>query len=418
MRTENEISGESAEERGIPGTSTRKKSRVRTLVVVGVVIALMCVGSGFAIVAINRFTQTKLAEKAAARKLDADRQHSASSDTKDLSGIQSQIRHDEAASAAQAALAAAAQPASDLATPAGAMTPRERATQTSDARHEDRAAAPPMSELDTRLYDSSLSVLPASDTKVAGLAGGASDGLKETMDALKAATKGTGNDNGMLPHAETGKGNAFENSLQASNIADGKASFLPDLDYLLQRGTLIRCGTITKIDTTTPGAVKCILLENVYSANGHTVLLRAGAQAFGEQRQALMQGQARIAVLWDEIDDGKVRVDVNSPAADSLGAGGIAATVDNHFWERFGGAAMVSLIGTFGQALANTTIGGSGTNINLSTLGSGSTEVAGSVLQNTINIPPTAVTNQGEITNIFVARHIDMSSVYRVVNDE
>jgi type IV secretion system protein VirB10 len=158
-----------------------------------------------------------------------------------------------------------------------------------------------------------------------------------------------------------------------------------------------------------------MVLEDVYSANGHTLLIRRGADAFGEQRQALLQGQARIAVLWDEIDDGPVRIMLDSPGTDSLGATGLPAYVDNHFWQRFDGALMVSLVGSFGQALSNRTVGGGSNQISIGGSGNEAQSVAEEVLRNSINIPPTAYTNQGQVTNIFVARHIDMRSVYKVV---
>lgn len=418
MRSENEISGSTTEERGIPGTSARKKSKARLFVIVLIVILLMCVGVAFGIMTINRFTSTKLAEKAAARKVEADKRQSAS-ESNDLSGIQAQIKHDEAASDAAASAAAAS---SGLATPAGAMASSSVATSTAQpgttgARADagrDGNDQPAMSNRDAHLYNDDLSLLPASGTKVAGLSSGVSDGVQETMNALQSAVRGNGNSS-LLPAADTGKSNAFQDSLQPSSIANGTASFLPDLDYLLKRGTIIRCGTITRVNTTLPGPVKCMVLEDVYSANGHTLLIRRGATAFGEQRQALLQGQARIAVLWDEIDDGPVQIIVNSPATDSLGATGLEAYVDNHFWERFGGATMVTLIGDFGQALSNRTVGGGSGQITIGGSGNDATSVAEEVLRNTINIPPTAYTNQGQITNIFVARHVDMRSVYQVV---
>jgi type IV secretion system protein VirB10 len=42
--------------------------------------------------------------------------------------------------------------------------------------------------------------------------------------------------------------------------------------------------------------------------------------------------------------------------------------------------------------------------------------VAAETLRSTINIPPTAYSNQGSIINIFVARDIDLSGVYENVD--
>jgi type IV secretion system protein VirB10 len=79
---------------------------------------------------------------------------------------------------------------------------------------------------------------------------------------------------------------------------------------------------------------------------------------------------------------------------------------------------MVSLIGDFGQAAANRTIGGGQSQVSLSNSGNTADSAAAEALKSTIDIPPTAYTNQGDVTNIFIARHIDMSSVYKVIKDE
>lgn len=428
MPSNNEISG--AEERGIPGTTTRKKTRVGTLLMFGVVIICLLLAVGAAIVTVNRFTAIKMKEKAEQRKALADKAANSGGPQGDLSGQMDKIKKDEQQAAAEAAAASAAQAAAaattpNLPVPAGAKTPNNTAGLYQPSSGQggagqgaaDSSAAPmtaaqlKQQELDSRQLSGDVSVsLAASDAK----ASGPSNGVQETLDAITAAAKISP----AAPTASAGKKNAFEDQLTPSTFAAGQASLLPDLDYLIKRGTMIRCGVVTRVVSTWPGAVTCTVLEDVYSANGHTLLVRAGASAFGEQRNAVTQGQARIFVLWDEIDDGKVKITLDSPAADSLGGSGMEAYVDNHFWLRFGGAMMVSLISDFGQALSNRTVGGGTSTISFS----GSSNTAGSAaedaLKSTIDIPPTAYTNQGDVTNIFVARHIDMSSVYKVIKDE
>ena len=43
-------------------------------------------------------------------------------------------------------------------------------------------------------------------------------------------------------------------------------------------------------------------------------------------------------------------------------------------------------------------------------------DMASLALQNSINIPPTGYVNQGERIMIFVARDVDFSNVYELVN--
>jgi type IV secretion system protein VirB10 len=412
MANKNEIAGASAEERGIPGTTVRKKTRVRTFALALVVVVLLLAVIAFSIVTVNRFTARKMQEKEERHKADADRLANSGAPAGDLSGEIAQIKRDEAArAAADAAAASAAQAA--MPTPSGAnakpgptgmgqLGASEAAAPVSDAEMQRR-------NLDARRLSGDVSIFASSDAK----ASGPSNGVQETLAAIAATAKA-----GPSQTAASGKKNAFEDQLTPSTIEAGDASLLPDLDYLLQRGYTIRCGVITRVVSTWPGAVKCTVLQDVYSANGHTLLIRAGAQAFGESRTALIQGQAKIPVLWNEIDDGKVKITLNSPAADALGGSGMDAYVDNHFWLRFGGAMMVSLISDFGQALANKSVGGGTSTVTFSGTSNTADSAAEQALKSTIDIPPTAYTNQGAVTNIFVARHIDMSNVYKVIKSD
>jgi type IV secretion system protein VirB10 len=419
VRNNNEVTGSAGEERGIPGTTTRKKTRMGSVAVFGAAVILILVAIAFAIVAINRFTAQKMLEKAAAHKADADKLANSGGPASDLTAEKNKIKQDEdraaleAAAQAAAASAAAAQANANLPPPAGARQPSGQPGSNQQGASAAEAGMTPQQmerqRLDQR-QESGDVIFASSDAK----ASGPSNGVQETIAALTAAAK-----SGQSTNAPTSsKKNALEEQLVPSTLDAGQASLLPNLDYLLKRGTTIRCGVITKIVSTWPGAVTCTVLEDVYSANHHTLLIRAGAVAFGEARNALIQGQARIPVLWDEIDDGKVAITINSPAADSLGGAGIDAYVDNHFWLRFGGASMVSLIGDFGQAAANRTIGGGQSQVSLSNSGNTADSAAAEALKSTIDIPPTAYTNQGDVTNIFIARHIDMSSVYKVIKDE
>ena len=85
-----------------------------------------------------------------------------------------------------------------------------------------------------------------------------------------------------------------------------QASFRPNRHYLLSRNTMIRCGQSTAIRTDRPGLIGCPIAQDVWSDDGTTLLVRKGAMAKGEQRDAVIQGQGVIGAIWDEIDDGDV----------------------------------------------------------------------------------------------------------------
>ena len=89
----------------------------------------------------------------------------------------------------------------------------------------------------------------------------------------------------------------------------------------------------------------------------------------------------------------------------------------HHFWKRFGGAIMISLIGDLGDFATNRKNGnGNGQTFNFDNTSQSAQDMATEALKNSINIPPTGYVNQGSIINIMVARDVDFGSVYRRVD--
>lgn len=213
----------------------------------------------------------------------------------------------------------------------------------------------------------------------------------------------------------SGGGNRLTERLQSGVYRAGVAENRGDTTYLLARGTGIPCVTTTKIVTTHPGLTRCQVEKDVYSANGKTLLVERGATIIGEQTAALTHGQARVFALWSELETpAGVRVKLDSPGGDPLGASGHPAKVNYHFWQRFGGAIMISMINDIGTGLNNRQNRASGNNNNITyeNTSDAAQEMATEALKNSINIPPTGFVNQGTQIMVFVARDIDFSDVY------
>ena len=213
-------------------------------------------------------------------------------------------------------------------------------------------------------------------------------------------------------------GNPLTARLSPGNYKPTVAESRGDLTYVLNRGTGIPCVTTTKIVTTHPGLTRCQVARDVYSANGKTLLVERGSTIIGEQTSALTHGQARVFVLWNTLETPEgIRVALDSPGGDSLGASGHPAKVNYHFWQRFGGAIMISMIGDIGNGFSNGQNRTSGNNNHISYENTGNTvqEMATEALKNSINIPPTGYVNQGTEIMVFVARDVDFSGVYENV---
>lgn len=227
-----------------------------------------------------------------------------------------------------------------------------------------------------------------------------------------------GSDSGSGSEKSGDSGSSFAAKLTPSSTVAADAEQRGDLSYLLAKGTNIRCGLDTRIVTTQPGFTRCVVVKDVYSANGKVLLVERGSKVVGEQTSALLQGQARVFVLWNEMETPSgVKVSLRSPGSGALGESGHGAHVRYHFWQRFGGAIMISLINDFGNSLSNrqTAAGGSNNNISYENSSEAAQEMATEALKNSINIPPTGVINQGSLINIMVARDVNFDKVYETV---
>ncbi|WP_455474056.1 type IV secretion system protein VirB10 [Bartonella sp. B30(2025)] len=218
--------------------------------------------------------------------------------------------------------------------------------------------------------------------------------------------------------------------LQPIRLNRSHAAQLRNRDLLITQGTQIDCVLETKIITTQPGMTICYLTRDVYSTSGRVILLDRGSKVTGFYQSGLQQGQARVFVQWSRVETPSgVIVYLDSPGSGPLGESGLGGWVDRHFWERFSGAIMISVISDLSEWLTG--------QISQFSLGKKDKEdpkkenpqqedprsqkaqsaeaVIADVLQNTISIAPTLYKNQGERINILVARDLDFSDVYSLV---
>jgi type IV secretion system protein VirB10 len=211
-----------------------------------------------------------------------------------------------------------------------------------------------------------------------------------------------------------GRAGALEEKLEPVKLEAAAAAVLPDRDLLLTQGAMVDCVLETKIVSTVAGMTSCHLTRDVYSTSGRVVLLDRGSRVVGRYQGGMQQGDARIFVVWTRVETPNgVVVDLQSPGAGPLGEAGVGGQVDTHFWDRFGAAILLSLIGDASDAAAARAAGPArGTNINVGNTTSAGKEVVARSMEPTINIPPTLVKNQGDRVGIFVARDLDFRGVY------
>lgn len=192
------------------------------------------------------------------------------------------------------------------------------------------------------------------------------------------------------------------------------ANMLADRNMTIAKGAMIDCVLKTRLDTTVPGMGSCIVTRNIYSDNGKILLIERGSEVTGEYTAGVQQGQNRIFVLWTRLKTPNgVVIALDSPGTDSLGGAGLGGHVKYHFWRRFGAAMLLSVVDDAAQFAANRNNQG-GNTYNFGSTANAASDMADTVLQQTINIPPTLYKNQGDRINIFVARDLYFGDVYEL----
>jgi len=214
---------------------------------------------------------------------------------------------------------------------------------------------------------------------------------------------------GPMEAAKSPDESELASKLKPTLLEGTKATLLPHPEMTVTMGTLIPCTLQTAVDSSAPGMVTCITQADVLGSTGSVVLMERGTKIVGEYSSRMRQGQTRLFVLWNRAETPKhVVITLGSPAADAIGTAGFDGEIDNHFWKRFGGALLITMIdNAFGTGTALASKSGS-TLLNFNSGENTATEA----LRNTVNIPPTLHKNQGENVAVMVARDMDFSDVY------
>lgn len=245
-----------------------------------------------------------------------------------------------------------------------------------------------------------------------------------------------------VPGADTDANKAFLAQSEKQTAGIVKATKFDRTDALVPQGTMIRGFLETAINTDLPGMVRAVVREDVRSLDGRRILIPKGSRLVGEYKSGLARGQKRIFVVWSRVirSDG-ISAEIASPGADRLGRAGLTGDIDTHFWERFGSAIMLTVIGGAAEYVSalgdtasataqsiSTTDPVTGITTTITTQPSRSeaearsiaAEKSSSILQDLANeafkesskIPPTIYVPQGESIIVFLRRDLDFSAFY------
>ena len=202
-------------------------------------------------------------------------------------------------------------------------------------------------------------------------------------------------------------------AFRTSSVPGVKASPAIDDTYQLMPG-LLPCVLDTAIQSDLPGPLLCHLPGPVYSPRG-VLLMEAETQVIGKyQTLGRDAGNRLMAISTYAHTPNGIWVPLTGESlSDDLGRSGLDGAVDHHYFERFGGAILLTLTESALGVLQAAVSKGGNTYLTLNT-GGGIGGVAQQILQSQINMPPTFSKHQGETIALFLDQPIDFSDSYRI----
>jgi type IV secretion system protein TrbI len=128
-----------------------------------------------------------------------------------------------------------------------------------------------------------------------------------------------------------------------------QASLKPPVSpFEVQAGAVIPAVMIGDVVSDLPGQLIAQVAETVYdSVTGNVPLIPQGSRLVGTYDNQVAAGQTRVLVAWNRvIFPNGWSIDIGQmPGADQGGYAGFHDQVNNHFWQIFGNAVMLSLFG-------------------------------------------------------------------------
>lgn len=213
-----------------------------------------------------------------------------------------------------------------------------------------------------------------------------------------------------------------ENSLEAARLNEDeafvragarptpvtRAEVIVNPGNTVVQGTMIQAVTETALDSTLPGAIRAIVSEDVHSFDGTRVLIPRGARLVGRYRSDVALAQSRVMVAWDRIilPDNQT-VEISAFGGDELGRTGTTGFVDTRFAQRFGSAALISLIGALPAAAAGQIEDEAAADI-ASDVGTDLRDSTQSVMQDYLAIRPVIHVDQGTRITVMVDRDLEI----------
>lgn len=174
------------------------------------------------------------------------------------------------------------------------------------------------------------------------------------------------------------------------------------------QGTMIQAVMETALDSSLPGQTRAIISEDVFSYDGTRLLIPRGSRLIGRYRSGIEISQRRVTIAWDRIIlPNNQSVQISSFGGDELGRSGATGYVDTRFAERFGSAALISIIAAAPRA-ASVEVENENTSVILEDVGDDLADATDSVIGEYLSISPVIYVDQGARVTVMVDRDLEI----------
>ena len=174
------------------------------------------------------------------------------------------------------------------------------------------------------------------------------------------------------------------------------------------QGTMIQAVMETALDSSLPGQTRAIISEDVFSYDGSRLLIPRGSRLIGRYRSGIEIAQKRVTIAWDRIVlPNNQTVQISSFGGDELGRSGVTGFVDTRFDDRFGSAALISIISA-APSVAAAQVEDETTADVLEDVGDDLANATDSVIGEYLSIGPVIYVDQGARVTVMVDRDLEI----------
>lgn len=187
-----------------------------------------------------------------------------------------------------------------------------------------------------------------------------------------------------------------------------RAQVIVNPSHTVTQGTVIQASLETALDSTLPGPIRAVVTQDVHSYDGTRRLIPRGSKLIGKYSAGVQVGQNRVLVAWERIilPDNQ-SVTISAYGADEIGRSGTTGRVNSRFVQRFGSAALISLVSAL-PGLAADDLENDNARDAAEDVGDDLANATSSVMAEYLRIPPTIQVKQGSRITVMVDRDLEI----------